>query len=126
MINSVQVILYVILLSTLILLADIDECSEGISGCSHLCINTVGSYSCSCHNGYQYGSDNHSCLGKINNILIMIKITYDGTDINECASQNGGCEQNCQNTIGSYSCSCLTGYLIDSNGYNCTGLYNSD
>ena len=45
-------------------------------------------------------------------------------DINECTTQNGGCEQNCQNTIGSYTCSCLTGYLIgDSNGYNCTGLY---
>ena len=45
-------------------------------------------------------------------------------DINECVTQNGECEQNCQNTIGSYSCSCLTGYLIDdNNGYNCTGLY---
>ena len=44
-------------------------------------------------------------------------------DINECANQNGGCEQNCQNNIGSYSCSCLTGYLTDKNGHNCTGLY---
>ena len=47
-------------------------------------------------------------------------------DINECANQNGGCEQNCQNAIGSYSCSCLTGYIIDSNGYNCTGLNKTD
>ena len=45
-------------------------------------------------------------------------------DINECVSQNGGCEQSCQNTIGSHSCSCLSGYLIDNNGYNCTGLCN--
>ena len=45
-------------------------------------------------------------------------------DINECTNNNGGCEQNCQNTIGSSSCFCLTGYLIDSNGYNCTGLCN--
>ena len=45
-------------------------------------------------------------------------------DINECTTENGGCEQNCQNTIGSYSCYCLTGYLIDDiNGYNSTGLY---
>ena len=42
-------------------------------------------------------------------------------DINECVTQNGGCEQNCQNTIGSYSCSCLIGYLVDDS--NCTGLY---
>ena len=101
---------------------DIDECSEGISGCSQLCINTIGSYSCNCQSGYQFGIDNHTCLGKIINALTMINTTYDGTDINECASHNGGCEHNCQNTIGSYSCSCLTGYLIDSNGYNCTGL----
>ena len=115
------------LISTLILShTDIDECSEGISGCSQLCSNIIGSYSCSCHNGYQVGSDNHTCLGKMNNALIIIDIAYNGTDINECASQNGGCEQNCQNTIGSYSCSCLTGYLIASNGYNCTGLYNTD
>ena len=53
-------------------------------------------------------------------------IAYDGIDINECSSQNGGCEQNCQNTIGSYSCSCLTGYLMDINSYNCTGLNNTD
>ena len=33
-------------------------------------------------------------------------------DINECVTQNGGCEHNCQNTIGSYSCSFLTGYLL--------------
>ena len=110
------------MISTLILPTDIDECSEGISECSQLCINTIGSYSCSCQNGYQLDSDNHTCLGKIIDALIMIDNAYNGTDINECASLNGECEQNCQNTIGSYSCSCLTGYLMDSNGYNCTGL----
>ena len=114
------------LISTLILPTDIDECNEGISGCSQLCSNTIGSYSCSCQSGYQVGSDNHTCLGKIINALLMIDIACDGIDINECASQNGKCEQSCQNTIGSYACSCLTGYLIDSNGYNCTGLYNTD
>ena len=31
-------------------------------------------------------------------------------DIDECDSGNGGCEQNCQNNIGSYTCSCNTGY----------------
>ena len=54
----------------------------------------------------------------------MIEIVFDCTDINECKKENGGCEQSCQNTIGSYSCFCLTGYLVDSNGYNCTGLCN--
>ena len=44
---------------------DIDECSEGISGCTQLCTNTIGSYRCSCQYGYQLGIDNHTCLGKI-------------------------------------------------------------
>ena len=43
---------------------DINECSEGISGCSQLCINTIGSYSCSCQFGYQLDSDSYTCLGK--------------------------------------------------------------
>ena len=44
---------------------DIDECSEGISGCTQLCTNTIGSYRCTCQYGYQLGIDNHTCLGKI-------------------------------------------------------------
>ena len=98
------------MLSALILLADIDECSEGISGCSQLCSNTIGTYSCNCQNGYQLGSDNHTCVGKIFNALIMIGIAYDGTDINECTSQNGGCEQICTNSNGSFQCSCYSGF----------------
>lgn len=42
---------------------DIDECAEGISGCSHTCRNTVGSYTCSCRTGYRLASDNHGCNG---------------------------------------------------------------
>lgn len=41
----------------------------------------------------------------------------DCTDINECAKNNGGCDQKCLNSAGSYSCSCNTGYeLFTSNG----------
>ena len=42
-------------------------------------------------------------------------------DIDECATNNGGCESDCTNTIGSFSCSCGTGYKLDGNGLNCTG-----
>ena len=48
---------------------DIDECSEGISGCSQVCSNTIGNYRCICQNGYQLDSDNHTCLGKTINVL---------------------------------------------------------
>ena len=92
---------------------DIDECSEGISGCPHLCINIIGSYSCNCHNGYQLASDNHTCFGKIIIALFIIDIAYDVTDINECTSQNGGCQQICTNTNGSFQCSCYSGFSGD-------------
>ncbi|XP_013879967.1 complement component 1, r subcomponent [Austrofundulus limnaeus] len=46
---------------------DIDECSapepEDGSGplCSQICLNTLGSYLCSCHHGYELRSDQRSC-----------------------------------------------------------------
>ena len=42
-------------------------------------------------------------------------------DINECHTGNGGCEQSCNNTIGSFYCSCDTGYQLENNGLNCSG-----
>ena len=43
------------------------------------------------------------------------------TDNNECLSNNGGCEYSCHNTIGSYYCSCNTGYVINSDNHHCDG-----
>ena len=41
-------------------------------------------------------------------------------DINECAEYNGGCEHNCTNTNGSYSCICRAGYKLTEDEHNCT------
>ncbi|XP_074539378.1 transmembrane protease serine 9-like [Halichoeres trimaculatus] len=47
---------------------DIDECSaeEPADGsgplCSQICLNTLGSYLCSCHHGYELRSDQRSCV----------------------------------------------------------------
>ena len=43
------------------------------------------------------------------------------SDINECAFNNGNCAQNCSNRIGSYLCSCNTGYLLNVDGFICNG-----
>ena len=43
------------------------------------------------------------------------------SDVNECNTTNGGCEQICTNTVGSFACNCSIGYLLDGNGFNCTG-----
>lgn len=42
-------------------------------------------------------------------------------DFNECCSNNGGCSHRCQNSYGSYTCSCWSGYYLDDNGHDCIG-----
>lgn len=41
------------------------------------------------------------------------------TDIDECAINNGGCQHECRNTIGSYVCSCHNGYTLHDNEHDC-------
>ncbi|XP_017846556.1 dorsal-ventral patterning protein tolloid isoform X3 [Drosophila busckii] len=41
------------------------------------------------------------------------------TDIDECAVNNGGCQHECRNTIGSYLCFCHNGYSLHENGHDC-------
>ena len=43
--------------------SDIDECEQGSDGCDHNSTNTVGSYYCTCMDGYELESDNHTCTG---------------------------------------------------------------
>ena len=43
------------------------------------------------------------------------------TDTNECLYANGGCQQICNNTIGSFNCSCGIGYSLMPDGFNCSG-----
>ena len=84
---------------------DIDECNEGQSGCYHICSNTIGSYTCSCLDGYQLSFDNQTC-----------------SDINECNINNGGCRERCHNTDGSYYCACYIGYMLaEGHDHNCIG-----
>ena len=45
------------------------------------------------------------------------------TDINECTNNNGGCQQNCVNTAGSYHCSCPAGYRLHSDKRRCIGRH---
>ncbi len=43
-------------------------------------------------------------------------------DVNECLEDNGGCDQECNNTIGSFFCTCGGGYTLDSDGLSCNGI----
>ena len=47
-----------------IIFTDIDECTEGISGCHQHCTNTVPGYTCSCDTEYTLNEDGHVCDGR--------------------------------------------------------------
>ena len=47
-------------------------------------------------------------------------------DINECETLNGGCEHQCKNTNGSYTCECNKGFSLNGNGKGCSGNFNID
>ncbi|XP_058836590.1 protein tolkin-like [Topomyia yanbarensis] len=41
------------------------------------------------------------------------------SDVDECAVNNGGCQHECKNTVGSFICTCRNGYLLHENGRDC-------
>uniref|UniRef100_A0A8C1LEB7 Hemicentin 2 n=1 Tax=Cyprinus carpio TaxID=7962 RepID=A0A8C1LEB7_CYPCA len=78
----------------------VDECQESaVSPCQQQCFNTLGSYRCTCHPGYQLVG--HRCL-----------------DINECLRNVCPAHQQCRNTDGGYECfdSCPSGMTTAENG----------
>ena len=107
---------------------EIDECSEGLSNCNMHCVNTIGSYYCTCFIGFQLMSNNHTCEGKL--VLLTNNNNDDGllfADVDECSDDSGGCEDLCINIPGSYSCLCnASGYLLDNNKINCSGDNSDD
>ena len=60
-----------------------------------------------------------SCSQPLENSGIKSDIFY--TDIDECATANGGCMQICSNNLGSFACTCGTGYTLNVDGLTCDG-----
>ena len=121
--------LFIHLLSTS--LTDINECNSNNGGCDQTCTNHIGTYNCTCSNGYTLGNDAHGCNGKIFVLILLLSgVVCCGywlyfsclfVDIDECSSDNGGCQHNCQNTAGSYRCSCKDGFRLSSDKHTCEG-----
>ena len=42
-------------------------------------------------------------------------------DINECSVNNGGCQHDCHNMDGTFTCACATGYKLHPNRKDCVG-----
>ncbi|XP_066303069.1 von Willebrand factor D and EGF domain-containing protein-like [Branchiostoma lanceolatum] len=74
---------------------DIHECVLTNHGCEHQCVNTPGSYGCSCPTGYVLSVDGKSC-----------------EDDDECHRDESLCSYICANTEGSYTCICQPGYSL--------------
>ena len=108
------------------IILDVNEClSNATHSCSQLCTNTIGSYDCSCYEGYTKMSK-YSCFGKIikpqkhpYGLLLLL-------DINECLNASlNNCtgDQKCINTMGSYRCECPEGYEFKKDGISCQRKY---
>lgn len=81
---------------------DINECNGTSRVCygeNATCVNTPGSFQCTCGSGYRLKIDGVTC-----------------EDINECAERSVTCEQQCVNTNGTYRCDCYEGYNMTSKG----------
>ena len=49
---------------TYFVVVDIDECQTDNDGCTQVCENIIGSYQCSCWDGYELNDDNYMCTGQ--------------------------------------------------------------
>ena len=48
-------------------------------------------------------------------------ILFLTSDIDECAKGKGGCEHNCENSGGNFTCTCNSGYELNNDGFACNG-----
>lgn len=108
-----------------LLCVDDNECAmSGLNSCAQDCVDIIGSFLCFCRSGYLLDSNAKTCSGTyIRNKLAIQDLSLLYIDINECSVNNGGCDHSCTNVPGSYSCSCNSGYTLNSNQHGCTGIY---
>ncbi|XP_064596976.1 fibrillin-1-like [Liolophura sinensis] len=111
--------------------SDINECETNTldPDCVR-CVNTDGAYHCECEAGYAWNAAKDACqascydspAGECPNggtcVEPFVCSCPEGysepicEDINECAEENGGCSQLCENKPGSFACKCNTGYSL--------------
>ena len=48
---------------------DFVECGDGNNGgCDHICTNTIGSFTCSCREGFTLSTNQRTCDGMTNSV----------------------------------------------------------
>lgn len=58
---------------------------------------------------------------RYSNVCVYVCLYWCTIDNNECLTNNGGCDDICTNTPGSYTCSCKDGYELDADKHTCNG-----
>uniref|UniRef100_A0A669PHL8 Fibulin-2 n=1 Tax=Phasianus colchicus TaxID=9054 RepID=A0A669PHL8_PHACC len=118
---------------------DLDECLlYGGELCQHLCINTVGSYKCSCFPEFTLQEDGTSCspdpdreqvtrleveatippAASPSQPLLIVSLQEE----QDKCKDNGPCKHICSVVEGNVVCSCLSGYTIMADGISCEDI----
>uniref|UniRef100_A0A8C0W6M1 Fibrillin-3 n=1 Tax=Castor canadensis TaxID=51338 RepID=A0A8C0W6M1_CASCN len=126
----------------------INECQVQNGGCDIYCVNTEGSFRCSCSQGYSLMPDGRACAdvneceenpsicgqGQCTNVPGGHHcLCYDGftttpdtrtcVDVNECDLNPHIClHGNCENTKGSFVCHCQLGYIFRKGTMGCSDM----
>merc|ERR1719326_1170576 len=89
---------------------EFNPCDENNGGCSDTCVpGALDQFECTCPSGFE-ALDGFNC-----------------EDVDECLVSNGGCDQHCNNTAGSYFCSCRSGFMVaPSNSSECLPITCDD
>ena len=120
---------------------DVDECLLGYCGDNSICVNSVGSFSCSCSSGY-FGDGKVCQKGNCTDDICAMNeecvssttldchckpgfernVTDFCVDTDECSNSKNKCDANatCSNVIGAYTCSCNSGFSGD--GFSCEDI----
>ena len=122
--------------------SDVNECIAVDSPCDQGCENTIGSYICSCSEGWFLGGDGHTCLGKC--VMVGAQLFFCGCCIlsphlyrymplynhtvlihagdEECKTNNGGCEDECHEMDDGYYCTCNeVSWTLGPDSHSCVG-----